>query len=57
MRAPAAFAFVPVYPGEAIGDLAGIPEVSDHQFLDLALVAAGLAGGDNEILNMERSSP
>ena len=28
--------FVPVDPGEAIGDLVGIAKVSQHQFLDLA---------------------
>jgi hypothetical protein len=49
---PKSTPFVPVNPGKALGDLAGIAEVRQHKFFDLILTAARLARRDNEVLNM-----
>src|ERR1700722_1350886 len=49
---PESTPFVPVNPGKALGDLAGIAEIRQHKFFDLILTATRLARRDNEVLNM-----
>jgi len=43
---------VPVNPGKAFANLAGVAKVGEHEFLDFLLVVAGIVCREDEIVDM-----